>query len=260
MRYELYPIDTPSFLKLLCVGYAENPTCTYFSGDRKLYIVHYVVSGSGYFNGEKVEAGQGFLITPNIQESYYPSKKQPWAFLWFIFDDVAIEKIFREYNADPKTNIFHFENLEMVKETAKFVMRSTRSKMRSTELLEIYFHIFNAQSKKNQLSVATSSESYFNFSINYIQSNLHSKITVNKLTELLGISQPYLYSIFKERVGLSPKQYIDELRLEKAKRLLRESALPITQIANSVGFSDVLDFSKFFSTKEKISPSNFRKT
>jgi transcriptional regulator GlxA family with amidase domain len=62
----------------------------------------------------------------------------------------------------------------------------------------------------------------------------------------------------KEKLGVSPKQYIDEVRIDKAKRLLKETSLSITQIASSVGFPDVLSFSKFFSSKAKQSPTHYR--
>ena len=122
----------------------------------------------------------------------------------------------------------------------------------------MYLHVFNTQKKKRTPTTTSPADDYFNFSIHYIQANLHTKITIEKLTELLGISQPYLYSIFKKNTGLSPKQYIDEMRFEKAKRLLLESNLSISQIASSTGFPDSLSFSKFFTQKEKICPTKYR--
>lgn len=259
MRYQLFSINNPLIIKIVSIGYAENPSVTRFNGQRDRFIVHYVLSGCGYFNGEKINAGKGFLITPNMQESYYPDKKDPWKFLWFIFDDPKAENFFNEYGADEKTHIFTFENLEILKETAQEVVRARDQRIDSTKLLEIFLRIFNSQKKKSATN-HSSVDTYFDFSINYIHANLHTQITVNKLTELLGVSQPYLYSIFKEKTGVSPKQYIDELRIDKAKRLLNDTSLSITQIASSVGFPDVLSFSKFFSAREKQSPTNYRNT
>ena len=260
MRYQLFPVNNPLPIKIIWAGYAESPNVTRFCGQREQYIVHYVLSGAGYFNGNKVETGQGFLITPNMQENYYPDKRDPWKFVWFLFDDNSMERLFQEYDADEKTHIFRFDNLETLKETANQIIRLHKQKYSAsaTDLLEIFLHVFNTQKKTRKTATSSPADDYFNFSIHYIRANLHTKITVDKLTELLGISQPYLYSIFKKDTGLSPKQYIDELRFEKAKRLLLESNLSITQVALSVGFPDVLSFSKFFTAKESLSPTKYR--
>ena len=258
MRYQLFPINNSHLLRIICVGYAEAPSVTRFCGQRERYLVHYILSGSGYFNGEKVNVGEGFLIRPNMQESYFPDAKNPWKYLWFEFDDPNAENFFKQYNENLKTHIFTFDNLETLKETAKSVVQNCRQSIDSTQLLEYYLHIFNTQHQKRSF-VNSSADTYFNFSINYIQANLHTQITIRKLTEILGISQPYLYSVFKDKIGVSPKKYIDDLRFSKAKRLLKETSLSVTQIATSVGFPDVLSFSKFFKAKEKKSPVNYRK-
>ena len=92
----------------------------------------------------------------------------------------------------------------------------------------------------------------------YIHLNYQSAITVGELTELLGISQPYLFRIFKSVTGKSPKAYLGDYRLLQAKKLLTETDLSITEVAASVGYSDVLAFSKFFRSRQGISPQHYR--
>ena len=57
---------------------------------------------------------------------------------------------------------------------------------------------------------------------------------------------------------MSPKKYIVKEKLDKAKMMLTKTDIPITQIAASVGYPDVLAFSKVFSAYEKMSPSKYR--
>ena len=89
---------------------------------------------------------------------------------------------------------------------------------------------------------------------------MHLPIKINEITAFLGVSQQYLYKICKTRLSVSPKRYIVDRKLFYAKKLLKESAMSITEIANSLGFEDVLTFSKFFSSHEKKSPQRFRNT
>ncbi|MDV4744436.1 helix-turn-helix domain-containing protein [Enterococcus faecium] len=63
----------------------------------------------------------------------------------------------------------------------------------------------------------------------------------------------------KEEIGVSPKKYLTNLKINKAKKLLTESDDPINLIAGSVGFADALSFSKFFRKELGLSPTEFRK-
>jgi AraC-like DNA-binding protein len=59
-------------------------------------------------------------------------------------------------------------------------------------------------------------------------------------------------------MGISPMQYVQHLRLEEAKRLLRSTDLPIAEIAEQVGFADALYFSRLIHRESGVSPSLFR--
>lgn len=57
---------------------------------------------------------------------------------------------------------------------------------------------------------------------------------------------------------MSPKQCIMRLKLDTAKNMLINTEMTITEIANSVGYADILTFSRLFSTREKMSPTEYR--
>ncbi|MBR4034234.1 MAG: helix-turn-helix domain-containing protein, partial [Clostridia bacterium] len=69
----------------------------------------------------------------------------------------------------------------------------------------------------------------------------------------------YLYKVFKNNVAISPKQYILQSKLLQAQLLLKESDLSISEVGDAVGFSDVLAFSRFFSSRTGCSPTDYRK-
>jgi len=101
---------------------------------------------------------------------------------------------------------------------------------------------------------------YVEFALQYFHSNYQSSVSIGELTELLGISQPYFFRIFKAATGKSPKQYLGDFRLLQAKKLLSETSLPVGQVAASVGYPDALAFSKFFALRQGISPQKYRQT
>ena len=87
MRYNLYAYNGNDAFGIYSIGYSDDKLVTRFGpAQRNNYIIHYVLSGHGYFNNHIVKKGQGFLITPGMIEHYYPDSKTPWAFLWIILN------------------------------------------------------------------------------------------------------------------------------------------------------------------------------
>ena len=93
----------------------------------------------------------------------------------------------------------------------------------------------------------------------YMELHYHDDIQISDIAYSVGIHPSYLSAMFKEEIGVSPKKYLTNLKINKAKKLLTESDDPINLIAGSVGFADALSFSKFFRKELGLSPTEFRK-
>lgn len=94
--------------------------------------------------------------------------------------------------------------------------------------------------------------------IEYIHENYSSPmLKVAKLSELIGVSERALCRNFAEVYGRSPKRYIAELRIKRAKELLSGS-YTVGEIAGMVGFQSIYHFSSFFKTECGISPTEYR--
>lgn len=260
MRYSIFSNAHCPLLNISSIGYSSDTSVTRFGpGVRDSYIIHFVISGKGYFNGKSVSGGQGFLITPGMNECYYPDKNEPWEFLWVISDDNKMSDLFEYFNADINTNIFRYDYAWAVKELSSFLVTNNNAIYDAFEMLEIFIKIFKYRQKEILSNTSkTNAKVYIEAAEKYIISNIHRPITVSELTGFLGVSQPYLFKIFKERFLKSPKQFILEQKLLRARKLLKETDMSVTNIANSVGFQDVLSFSKCFRSKIGISPQNYR--
>lgn len=82
-------------------------------------------------------------------------------------------------------------------------------------------------------------------------------LTIATIAENCSISEVYFRRLFKEVFQIPPKQYLQDLRLRKAKQLLSEGSLPIGQVAECCGFSSVYHFSRSFHKEVGISPSEY---
>lgn len=85
-------------------------------------------------------------------------------------------------------------------------------------------------------------------------------LNVEKLTEDVGISRAQLHRKLKEIAGVSAGEFIRNLRLEQAARLIEEGQINITQVAYSVGFCNQTHFSTVFKKHYGMSPSEYAET
>lgn len=255
LYYEIIPKDAMRIPLMCCIGYCDVNNA-YGPVIRDQYIVHYVVSGKGTFNGMPVEAGQGFLITPGMMHEYRYDEKDPWAYLWFKSYDKDIERFFEMHDA--VNNIFNYENREELLSVVNRVCTKKKGAFTATQIGEFFIHIFNECIKSDKPSTLSSFQKYCDWCKKYIDLNIDKPISVASLCELLGITQPYLFKIFKVEIGISPKQYIIQRKIKYAKRMLSETDAPISTVALSLGFYDTISFSKFFKSVAGISPTAYR--
>ena len=260
-RNQFSPYDAAPVPQSLVIGCSSDPRVTrYGPARRNMYLIHYVTSGAGTFNGHPVRAGQGFLIPPGLAEHYYPDEKDPWSYLWIISTDPAIEHYFQRHAADPETGIFSYRNVGIVESIATRLASEPNSLHFSyTEILEYFLCIYNHCVSTAPKHEVPSDKLYFDFAVEYVGASVSSPVTVEEVCQRLGISQAYLYRIFRKHVGCSPKQYILQTKLLEAQLLLRESDLSVSEVGAAVGFSDVLSFSRFFSARTGCSPTEYRK-
>lgn len=96
--------------------------------------------------------------------------------------------------------------------------------------------------------------------ISYILQHYTEKsFTVQDIANEFGISEVHLRRIFKRSEYISPIKYINSLKIDKAKNMLRVSNYTIAEIAFSAGFDDPYYFSRLFKKETGISPSAYRK-
>ncbi len=93
---------------------------------------------------------------------------------------------------------------------------------------------------------------------NYLDSNYHAPISLEKLAQTFGYHKDYISRIFKEQYGVSPHQHLVSQRMKHACLLLETSDLSIEQIAMSVGYSDFSVFYRSFRKIFDISPREYR--
>ena len=92
----------------------------------------------------------------------------------------------------------------------------------------------------------------------YLLSHLHEQHSSHSIAKEMGISRSRLYMQCQESFGMGVSQYLCALRMEQAQKLLRSTAMSVTQISNAVGFSDYNYFCRVFRNKTGFTPKVYR--
>lgn len=86
-----------------------------------------------------------------------------------------------------------------------------------------------------------------------------TELTLNDVCSTVCFSKSYLKRLFKNRTGFAIMDYYHNLKIEKAKLMLHENHLSITQISEKLGFSSIHYFSRMFRQRTGVSPTDYRK-
>lgn len=95
--------------------------------------------------------------------------------------------------------------------------------------------------------------------LEYIHEHLDENLSITEIAEKFQWNARQFHYSFQKKIGLPPKRYIMDTQIKRAKELLMESDLTITEIAGRIGYEDALHFSRIFKRSTGISPSLFRK-
>lgn len=94
--------------------------------------------------------------------------------------------------------------------------------------------------------------------VDYIQEHYKEQITLNEVAENVYVSTYYISRMFKKEMGKNFVDYLNEIRIEKAKELLKDVRFKTYEVAEMVGIPDAHYFSKLFKKHASVTPSEYR--
>ena len=132
-----------------------------------------------------------------------------------------------------------FYELECIKGTDDIILR----------LLQASPSIYQSADKRKKIQPA----------VDYITQNYNKNMTNDDLAAMTSLSTVYFRKLFTEVFGVSPITYVHEMRIRKAQEMLQSDYGSITDIAQSLGYLNIYDFSRTFKKHTGVSPLNYLK-
>lgn len=245
INYEYGPINPVQFGHEAC-----HDKHFYGPAVRTHWLLHYVISGKGYFTREgktyEVSAGDIFVIPPFLETFYRADNNDPWEYIWigFVTDKILPEILNHPIISCPGAGAI-FEEMRLCRNF---------DNGKSAYLNACIWRLFAELLEHGKLK-----SDYVDKALNFIHTEFGTQITINEIADRLNLDRSYLTSIFKKRTGISPGKYLKNYRLEKAAELLTIYGEKPSVAANSVGFDDIFHFSKNFKAHFGVSPREYAK-
>ena len=228
------------------------------------YIIHFIVDGKGFYEiNDKVysvKKNQLFLIPPNIPTRYYSDKQNPWRYLWIGFSTQNDKELLKFCGFEKNGVVLNFPSMDLIKNYAHLLNTYKKHNLAYEQLLFglLYQSVGILIAKNSNVKQITPVDTYVNAAIKFIKKNFRSKITVTDIAQYVGLERTYFSKIFSSKTKVSPKEYLQNLRLSLATKMLSESTMSSYEIALSLGFNDYSHFYKAFLKKYKITPNDYK--
>ena len=257
-----------SDLYLCFCGYAKcRPLHNFGPAVRPNYIFHYIIEGKGRFSVGKETynlcAGQGFLIEPEVVTYYEADRDEPWTYLWIGFSGEKAEEYLRDLGLNRERPVCRCGRGEDMKRIIYAMLENKTYTVANEYLLEgLLYEFFSILARGVETDTDRrmgTDNLYMRKAVEYIQNHYSYPLQVGEIADYVGINRSYLYTLFKEQSGMSPKEYLTNFRITRAAQLLEITELSIESVAMSCGYQNTLGFSKIFKARMGVAPSVYKK-
>lgn len=230
-----------------------------------LTLVH-VTGGKGRFRSQPsgtlpVPRNTVIFVFPQIRHAYCPDKRTGWNNQWVEFDATQALPLLKLADITPALPLKTFEAAPHLSRLFQELQDLSRVEAFGVEqelsacAHRLFAHVLALwQSDTSEAQHFAVVERLRQFLV-ADQSHVRSVAAASRQA---GLSAPRLRVLFKRATGLSPKRYQLAARMERAARLLADSALPVGVIAEQAGYDSIYHFSRQFKLSCGVSPSQYR--
>lgn len=223
-------------------------------------------------------------VRDTIQRSPYKNKANICAFSPDVPHEEIVEDQFKSYFAICIDKYFYESQLKKYKNIKKitfegnyFLANETilytlkrfivehedslpgREELLDSLALEVTHLLIRHCYKISSSEIKVSQKIEINQLISFLNENFANKISVQEMAKKVNLSSSHFSAVFKEETGFSPTNFLIDLRIQKAKKLLLQKDTNITQIALDCGFSSSAYFAVCFKERTGFNPSEYSK-
>ena len=229
----------------------------------------YVVDGKGEFNiqGQRfpVKANDFVIINPQVEHTELSSPDEPLEYIVLGIRGLSFSNLTPVSEGGHPFSFFNLrdEQKDILSYLNAMVQEATSQQMSYElvchNLLEILLiKILRHQHFDLEVGKQSKATKDISFIKHYLETYYHESIQLEDLASMTHLSRFYISHSFKKEIGMSPMEYLIDIRIKESKILLRTTNYSISQVADIVGFTTPTYFSKQFRKSTGISPTDYR--
>lgn len=251
-----------------CCGMSKTePFHSFGPAIKPHYVIHFILGGRGRFSigGREysLERGFGFLIPPEALAFYQADEVNPWTYIWVGFYGSMAEALIKSMGLSVANPVFKSDReTELYQAVMDMMEHNTvgiANDLRRNGQLHLFLSLIAESAHIEERGETDKADQYVRRAVEFILSNYCNPIKVTDVADYVCINRSYLYTLFRNAMGMSPQQFLTTFRITRAAELLQLTSLPVESIALSCGYSDPLVFTKSFKQMKRMSPSFYRK-
>lgn len=233
------------------------------------YQLLYITGGEGtlttaHGGTHTIRTGDMFLLFPGEWHSYHPSPSTGWEEYWIGFQGANIDHRIKTGFFSQSTPVYRIGiNDTVIGLYRDAIETATRQEAYFQQLLAgIVNHLLGLMfmtACRQRVISSPRVPDMIEAARSYMQANIEKEVSMPDVAQFLHISYATFRHTFKKYTGLSPAQYFINLRLHRAKELLRSTDVPIKEISYRLHFENPEYFATLFRKRTGVSPSAFRK-
>lgn len=231
------------------------------------FLFFIVLNGSGKFIYDDVSytLNTGDCVFIDCRKKYSQlCGEDPWTLKWVHFNSVTMGAVYEKYIERGGKPVFHSEYGSDYQELLNqiYLLAGEYNFVVNMELAEKLSSLLVMLTKETRTAVDGKRTVGGKLNLDqvrkYLENHYCESISLDCLAEQFYIDKYYLTKIFKAQYDATINNYLNQIRIRKAKELLRFSDLPIEKIGENVGIPEPNYFARVFKKIEGISPSAYR--
>ena len=231
------------------------------------YILIYCIEGRGDItlgpNTYDVCPNTYFIIPPHVPHRYESSVTAPWSIYWVLFTGTVARHVYKRalLNEKPAVHNIPFDENRIREFELIFHLLEHSYDEKEMEILNVHLlHFISSMIYYKETTAGIHNGDIAGESIDFMKKNIDKKFTIEDLSAQQRLSVSHYSRIFKQRTGMSPIQYFNQLKIQQSCQYLYFTNMNIKEICLHIGFDDPFYFSRLFTKLMGVSPSAYKKT
>ncbi|MBP1961573.1 helix-turn-helix transcriptional regulator [Paenibacillus aceris] len=231
------------------------------------YYLIFVLEGQGTFiqNNQTFLLGKGdmFCLFPQVTHEYWTIATDPLHKIFVAFDGKQSLHLLERIGLSPYSpHLSGTATERAISFMWDFIGAVGEGERQASDLTRLHhlYRVFDSLSGIHKPAATPHKRAltWLQMGLAYMQIHYAEGISVERVSEHVGVERTHFTKQFSKTYGVTPMQYLQSLKMNEAKLLLEQTAYTLSEIASSVGYPDLFSFSKAFKKQIGVPPTLYR--